>query len=196
MASTAKRKDDAATALTPAVLAAVSEVPKPRVRKRRDPAEASRQLAAAAALKAAVAAGALAWPGSLVGWLSLLPQLRSVWRIQVQLVVDIAAVHGHRGRPTQEELLQCLFQHAPARTLRQAEGRRAGVARGESLSARLLHLMAQRVALRLSQRLLGHRLVRLLPLVGAAGVGAYAYLETARVGTTAVALYQPRKGRG
>jgi hypothetical protein len=48
----------------------------------------------------------------------------------------------------------------------------------------------------MAQRLFGHRLLRLLPLVGAAGVGAYAYLETARVGTTAVALFQPKDKRG
>jgi hypothetical protein len=192
MSSAPTHTGNVASALAPAVLAAVNEVPRPRVRKRRDPAEASRQLAAAAALKAAVAAGTLAWPGTVLGWVSLLPQLRSVWRIQVQLVVDIAAVHGHRGRPTQEELLHCLFEHAPARTLRRAEASGRGTAR-ESLPARVLHLVVQRLALRMAQRLFGRRLFRLLPVVGAAGVGAYAYLETARVGTSAVALFQPKE---
>lgn len=185
-----------AQAFAPAVLEVVSDIPRPRVRRRRQPDEAARQLAAAAALKAALAAGSLALPGGVLGWLTVLPQLRAVWRIQVQLVVDIAALHGHRGRPTREEILHCLFQQATARTLQQVAVRAGSGLSAGSVPARLLQLGVQRIAVRLVQRMVGRRLSRLLPLVGAAGIGAYAYLETARVGTAAMALFETKRPAG
>lgn len=182
--------DELAQAFAPAVLAAVSTLPRARVRKRRQPEEASRELAASAALKAALAAGSLALPTGVLGWLTLLPQLRAVWAIQVQLVVDLAALHGHRGAPTQEQLLHCLFEHGTARTLRLTLARAGERLASPSITARVLQLVAGKLALRLTQRLVGRRLARLLPLVGAVGIGAWAYLETARVARTATALFQ------
>lgn len=186
---TAGQAETAAQAIAPAVLEVVSDVPRPRVRRRRQPEEAARQLAATAALKAAFAAGSLALPGGVLGWLAVLPQLRTVWRIQVQLVVDIAALQGHRGRPTREEILHCLFQHGTTRTLQQVAARVAAGVPAASVPGRLLQVVAHRVAVRLVQRVAGRRWARLLPLVGAAGIGAYAYFETARVGTAAMALF-------
>lgn len=180
-----------AHAFAPAVLELVREIPRAQVRKRREPEAAARELAGAAALKAALAAGSLALPGGVLGWLAVLPQLRTVWRIQVQLVVDIAALHGHRGRPTRDEILHCLFQHATARTVQQVATRAGAGLPAGSIPGRVLQLVARRVAVRLVRRVAGRRWARLLPLVGAVGIGAYAYLETARVGTAAMALFGP-----
>jgi hypothetical protein len=166
------------------------------VRRRRQPEEAARQLAATAALKAALAAGSLALPGGVLGWLAVLPQLRTVWRIQVQLVVDIAALHGHRGRPTREEILRCLFQHGTTRSLQQVAARVGAGLPAPSVPGRLLQVVAHRVAVRLVHRVAGRWWARLLPLVGAAGIGAYAYVETARVGSAAMALFGTQRAAG
>jgi hypothetical protein len=182
--------DELAQALAPAVRELVGTVPKPGVRKRRHPHEAARQLAASAALKAALAAGSLALPTGVLGWLTLLPQLRAVWKIQIQLVVDIAALHGHRGPPSEEQLLHCLFEQGTARTLRMGLARAGERLAASSVSTRLLQLAAGRLALRLTRGLLGRGAARLLPWVGAVGIGAWAYLETARVARTATALFQ------
>jgi hypothetical protein len=186
-----KHEAAVAAALAPAVLEVVSTLPKPRVRKRSDPEAAARQLAAAAALKAALAAGALALPTGVLGWLALLPQLRAVWRIQAQLVVDIAALHGHRGPPTQEQMLHCLFQHRTARAMQALASGMGDRLLATSVSGRVLQLIAQRLAVRLTRAVVGRRMARLLPLAGAVGIGAYAYFETARVASTATALFQP-----
>jgi hypothetical protein len=188
-----RHESQAAAALAPAVLEVLSVIPKSRVRRRQDPQEATRQLAAAAALKAALAAGSLALPTGVLGWLVLLPQLRAVWKIQVQLVVDIAAAHGHRGAPTQEQLLHCLFEHRTARAVQQVAVRMGEGLVARSISGRVLQLIAQKVALRLTRFVVGRRMARLLPLAGAVGIGAYAYFETARVASTATALFQSPK---
>jgi hypothetical protein len=182
--------DELARALTPALQEVVGALPKPGVRKRRHPETAARQLAASAALKAALAAGSLALPTGVLGWLTLLPQLRAVWRIQVQLVVDIAALQGHRGPPSEQALLHCLFEQGTARSLRLGLARAGERLAASSLSTRLLQLAAGRLALRLTRSLLGRGAARLLPWVGALGIGAWAYLETARVARTATALFQ------
>jgi len=187
---TNKDSGEVAAALAPAVLEVVSAIPKPRVRKRRDAQEAARQLAASAALKAALAAGSLALPTGVLGWLALLPQLRAVWRIQAQLVVDIAALHGHRGPLTQEQILHCLFQHRTARAMQKLASGMGERLLATGISGRVLQLIAQRLALRLTRAVVGRRMARLLPLAGAVGIGAYAYFETARVASTATALFQ------
>ena len=47
----------------------------------------------------------------------------------------------------------------------------------------------RQVGLKLAQRQAGRTASRWLPVVGALGVGAYAYRDTLRVGHTAIALF-------
>ena len=57
------------------------------------------------------AAGALALPPGVVGWLTILPEMMGVWKIQRQLVADIAAIYGKHATltPEQETLLITLY---------------------------------------------------------------------------------------
>jgi hypothetical protein len=48
----------------------------------------------------------------------------------------------------------------------------------------------RRVGVRLTQRLTGAALARWLPIVGALGVGAYAYYDTGHVADTAIDLFR------
>ena len=43
--------------------------------------------------------------------------------------------------------------------------------------------------MRVGQRMTSSAIARWLPIVGAVGVGAYAYYDTAQVGRTAIALF-------
>jgi hypothetical protein len=56
-------------------------------------------------------------------------------------------------------------------------------------SAQMLQTIAQKIGLKLSQRALGKGLTRWLPIVGALGVGAYAWYDTGQVAATAIALF-------
>ena len=56
-------------------------------------------------------------PGPL-GLLTVLPDIVAMWRIQSQLVSDVAAVYGKTGSLSKEHLLWCLFKHSAAQTFR------------------------------------------------------------------------------
>lgn len=171
-----------------AVLELIGEPPRSTLRRDDDPAQACAGLLRAAATKAGLAAGALALPLGPVGWLTVLPELAMVWRVQARLVADIAAVHG-RPPPGQAELLYCLFQHASGRALRQllVQAGERGVM--QQLSGKVVRLAAARVGASLAKRVAGRSLARWLPLAGAAGLAAWAAWDTRQVARTAQELY-------
>lgn len=183
------KEPDAGTteALARTVLDIVGALPPSRLRRRADPAAASAALVREAAAKTALAAGALALPLGPLGWLTVLPELATVWRLQARLVADIAAVHG-RPPPGPEALLYCLFAHSSGRVVRELllqVGERSLV---RTLTAPLLALLVRRVGASLARRLAGRSLARWLPLAGAAGLAAWAAWETRQVGHSALAL--------
>jgi EcsC protein family len=178
-----------ADAFAPAVLDAVARIPAARVRRSAEPADAARRLARTAALKAAATAGALALPTGPLGWLTLLPEMRSVWKIQAQLVADIAALHGRKSELTKEQMLYCLFRHDAAHALRDVVVRVGERFVIRPPSSRLMQRLVREIALQLTQRVLGKGVARWLPVAGAVGVGAYAYHETQRVAAAALELF-------
>jgi len=167
-------------------------VPRSRRQPSAQPGPESKRAARLAGSRAALAAGALALPLGPLGWLTVLPEMVAVWRIQARLVADIAALHGHTAPLSRETLLVCLFQHTSGRILRDLVlqvGERSLV---QTLSTRALQLLAARVGAGLARRVAGKGLARWLPLVGAAGLGAYAFWETHQVAQTAMALFAPQ----
>lgn len=176
--------------LSEALLKLVSHAPAPRTVASDQPRAAAESLARKAASQAALTAGTLALPPGPLGWLTVLPELLAVWQIQAQLVVDIAALHGLSHAPSQAQMLHCLFRHATAQALRDL-----GVRLGERLlvkeaSVQTLQRLGQAIGLRLSQRALASGASRWVPLVGAVGVGAYAWADTRQVARTAIELFE------
>ena len=173
-----------------AILPFMGQVPDSEERKSKKPDEAARKLANAAASKAAMAAGALALPPGAIGWLTILPEMMGVWNIQKQMVADIAAVYGKQKTLTPEQVVYCLFQHTAAQGVRDLVvrvGQRTLVRRA---SPRLIGAITRRIGTTLAKRALGKGMARWLPIVGAVGVGAYAYYDTAQVATTAIDLFE------
>ncbi|MBI5722264.1 MAG: EcsC family protein [Burkholderiales bacterium] len=175
--------------LSPALLDLARNIPPARVRKSAAAGDDARRLARKAALKAALAAGSLALPTGPLGWLTLLPELRLVWKIQIQLVSDIAALHGKKSGLTQEQVLYCLFRHSALQAFRDLVARVGERFVVRKASAQLIQHLVRRLALRLTQRVVGKGVARWLPVAGAVGVGAYAYHETSRVAETAIELF-------
>ena len=189
---TADASDEAAAASTIAskILGLLGEVPTSSRRKHRHPAEASRKIANLAARRAAAAAGTLAVPPGPLGWLTILPELVWVWKIQAQMVADIAACYGKKRSLTREQMLYCLFKHTASQALRDIVvqvGDRVIVRR---TTVRALNAVAQRTGLKVTQRSLAKSASRWLPVIGAIGVAAYAYYDTAQVARIAMELYQ------
>ena len=50
--------------------------------------------------------------------------------------------------------------------------------------------MAAKIGVSLSRRLVGRGIARWLPVIGALGVGAYAYYDTGQVARTAMTLFE------
>lgn len=186
----AKPQETSASAFEQAILPLFAHVPSSSEPRSETPLDDARKKANAAAAKAAVAAGALALPPGPAGWLTILPEMVGVWRLQRQLVADIAAIYGKQSTLTPEQVVYCLFQHTAAQGVRDLVvrvGQRTLVRRA---SPRLIGLLMQRIGVKLGQRMLGKGAARLLPIVGAVGVGAYAYYDTAKVAATAIELFE------
>jgi hypothetical protein len=177
-------------AITRAIVGFVARVPESNEPAHSEPHERARELAHAAAMKTALAAGGLALPPGPLGWLTILPELTAVWRIQAQLVADVASLYGASATLTREHMLYCLFRHTAAQAFRDLvvrAGERFVVRR---LSVGALQSIARRVGLNITQRAIGRGVTRFVPLVGAAGVGAYAYFDTRQVAHTAIRLFE------
>src|SRR5579862_8920953 len=136
-----------------------------------DPKSRARKLGNIAAMKAAAFSGALAMPPGPLGLLTLIPDLLGIWRIQAQLVADIAAVYGKSASLTKEGLLYCLFRHGAAQALRELAVRSGQRLLIRQVSLRSMESVLEKIGLRLGQRLAGKAITRWLPIIGAVGVG-------------------------
>ncbi|MFO1295587.1 MAG: hypothetical protein U1F25_03275 [Rubrivivax sp.] len=113
-----------------------------------------------------------------------------MWKVQVQLVADIAALYGRKSTLTQEQVLFCLFRREAAtgalRDLVARVGERFVVRQPTSA---LVRMVAAKLAARLARSLVGKGAARWLPVAGAVGLAAYAYRETAQVAEAAAELF-------
>jgi len=172
-----------------AILNIVLNVPTSR-ETRSDASQARAQaLARSAAKQAALMSGSLALPPGFLGWLTLVPELVGVWKVQAQMVSDIAAVYGKSAYLGREQMVYCLFKHVSAQLFRDVVVRvgERMVMRGASQG--LLQTIARTLGVKVTQKVMGKGLTRFVPLIGAVGVGAYAYFDTLQVAKTATELF-------
>ncbi|MCF8207955.1 MAG: EcsC family protein [Rhodoferax sp.] len=142
-----------------------------------------------AALSSAKISGLAAMAPGPLGLLTLLPDLVAMWRIQSQLVSDIAAVYGKTAHLGKEHMLWCLFRHSAAQTFRDVVYRAGERYLIRPLGLRALQKLSANIGVKLSQRAFGKAVARFLPLIGAAGVAGYAYYDTRKVGAAAVDIF-------
>ncbi len=172
-----------------AILDYVGQTPATTEHKSKKPESRARVLARTAARQAAVMAGSLSLPPGPLGWLTVLPELRSLWKLQTQMVADIAGCYGKTADLNREEMLYCVFRHTDPQAVRDLVaqiGKRFVVQRAARPDAQSVAL---KIGMHLSQRLLGRGLSRWLPVVGALGAGAYAYYDTWQVAGTAIEFF-------
>ncbi|GAA5480827.1 hypothetical protein [Haloferula sargassicola] len=178
-----------AHALSEAILRFLGHIPDSQRHPAASPEEAARRITGAAASRAATTAGVLALPPGPLAWATILPEIIAVWKIQAQMVADIAAVFDKRAQLSREQMLYCLFRHTAAQAVRDLVvrvGERYLVRRA---SYRSLELAAKKVGIKVTQRALGKGISRIIPLLSAVGVGGYAWYDTARVARTAIELF-------
>src|SRR5947208_8360194 len=172
-------------AMVDAIEDVVTGVPDSRHTAAEDPAGAARSLARKAATRAAALSGALALPPGAIGMLTVLPDLVAIWRIQAQMVADIAGVYGKEMQLTRSHMLYCLFRHAASQLARDVAVRAGERFVIRQLSGGALRSVLAAVGISISQRVAGTAASRWLPVVGAAAVAGYAYFDTLQVAKTA-----------
>ena len=154
------------------------------------PREAASARIHAAARQTALAAGSLALPVGPLGWLTIFPEMMAIWKIQSYMVADIAAIYGKTATLTQQHMLYCLFRHSASQAVRDLAVRVGDRLLVRQVSLQVMQTIAHQIGLQVSQKMLAKSLSRWLPLVGAIGVGAYAYYDTSEVGATAISLFE------
>lgn len=165
------------TGLSKLVLDYVSRIPVSTELQNDTPRAKADSVSKRAAVNAGLVAGSLALPPGPLGWLTIIPELLAIWRIQAQMVADIAAVYGKTRAVTRERMIYCLFRHAAAQAVRDI-----GVRVGERiLASQFMQSMGQKVGVRVAERAAGKAFSRFIPIIGAIGVGAYAYYDTRQV---------------
>lgn len=142
----------------------------------------------AARTSAGISGGAAMAPGPL-GMLTLLPDIFAVWKVQAQMVSDIAATYGKTATLTRQHMVYCLFKHSAAQLLRDVivrEGTRYLVL---PVTMQMMRSLVSKIGIKVSERTFGKALARYVPVAGAVGVGAYAYYDTKKVAQTAIELF-------
>ncbi len=172
-----------------AILNLVLQVPTSTESEMTQPLIRAQAIARSAARQAGLMAASLALPPGVLGWLTVLPELVAVWRLQAQLVSDIAASYGKTATLSREHMLYCLFRHVSAQLFRDVVvrvGERFMIRRA---SLAFLQSLTKTLGVKVTQSIIGKGAARLVPLIGAVGVGAYAYFDTQQVAKTAIELF-------
>jgi hypothetical protein len=176
--------------LTNAVLELVLHVPQTTEPAMAQPAERAHAIARSAARTASVVSGSLSLPPGFLGWLTVVPELIGIWKLQAQMVSDIAGVYGQQKTLGREQMLYCLFKHVSAQLLRDVVVRVGERMVVQQTSLKVLQSIAQQIGVQVSKTVLSKGVSRFVPLLGAVGVGAYAYFDTLQVAKTAVELFE------
>lgn len=185
-----KAKDSGeSNAISKALLDLMSRIPTSNEQTSSSPKERAQEIARNTAMKAAGVSGALALPPGPIGLATVLPDLLAIWRLQQSMVSDIAATYGKSAFLKRETMIYCLFKHGGAALMRDLVirvGERYLVRR---TALRMIQQILKKVGVRITQRVIGKSISRWIPIIGALGVGAYAYYDTTQVAATAIDLF-------
>jgi hypothetical protein len=154
-----------------------------------DPQTRARRIAKKAAMKAGAYSGMLAVPPGPLGLATVIPDLIGIWRLQRQMVADIAGAYGKTAELNRAAMVYCLFKHGGAALTRDLVVRAGERFFIRQTTVKTMQRILNRIGLNVSQHLIAKTLSRFIPLVGALGLGAYAYYDTSQVAATAIELF-------
>jgi hypothetical protein len=173
-----------------AILGFLSQIPTTSEPLDPSPKDRASHIARKAARKACTISGMLALPPGPAGLVTILPDLVAVWRVQAQMVADIAGAFGQSAVLSREQMLYCLFKHTAAQAVRDLVVRVGERYLVQTAGLRVLQAIAAKVGVKVTQRAIATSVSRWLPVVGIVGVAGYAYYDTAQVGATAIAFFE------
>lgn len=172
----------------------ITDIPDSLLCPNNDPDKRADVLIRQAALKAATVSTSLSIPAGFTGVLTSIPDIAAVWRIQAQLVSDIACTYGKFALLSREAMVWCLFRHSAASLLRDVAVRTGSRIVVQKLSLTALQKLLQKIGVKISANFLGRIALRAIPAIGAIGNGAYTYFDTTEVGKTALAYFKALEG--
>jgi hypothetical protein len=161
------------------------EVPESNEPEAANPDQSSDKIIRRSCRNAGLLSVGLSLPTGPLGLITLLPDLTGVWKIQRQMVADIASAYGERGQLNREQMLFFLFRHSVTHLFADVvtkSGERYVVRR---LSGKTFESVIERLAARIGSNLTLRASKIALPVLGAAFLGSYSYLDTLNVGLTA-----------
>ena len=167
----------------------VSQIPASLEAPGANSGERVKSIAKTAALKAAAISGSFTLPPGPLGMATVLPDLLAVWRVQQQLVADIAGAFGKTSALTPETMVICLFKHGGAALTKRLFARNGQDVVVQRIANRTLLQLLEKIGVRVAQRIAAKSLSRWLPILGAVGAGAYAYYDTTHVAANAIDLF-------
>lgn len=176
--------------LTGALLELVLHVPESSEPTLERPAHRAHALSRTAARTASLISGSLSLPPGVLGWLTIVPELIGIWKLQSQMVSDIAAVYGKRKTLGREQMLYCLFKHVSAQLFRDVVVRVGERVVIQQTSLKFIQNLARSIGVQVSKTVISKGASRFVPLLGAVTVGAHAYLDTMQVAKTAIDLFE------
>jgi hypothetical protein len=182
--------DDSGSKIGDAIINFISKIPRTKELKSLSPSDRARSIANVAAAKAATVAGSLALPPGPLNWITILPELIAVWKIQSQMVADLAGAYGKTDYLSESQMLYCLFRHGAAMAVRDIVVRVGDRYLIRRATQRMLQDAAKRIGIRITQKAAAKAVGRWIPIIGAVGVGGYAFYDTAQVAKTAIELFE------
>ncbi len=168
----------------------ITEIPDSLHNPTNTPEDRVKLLIQQAAFKAATVSATLSIPAGFTGVLTAIPDIAAIWRIQAQLVADVAATYGKLALLSREAMVWCLFRHSASSLLRDLAVRTGSRIVVQKLSSSALKKIVEKIGLKISSTFVSKTILRAIPAIGAIGNGAYAYYDTTEVGKTAVAYFK------
>jgi uncharacterized protein (DUF697 family) len=159
------------------------------------PRARAQAIAQAAGLKTAAITAVMSLPPGPIGWLTIPVELACVWRIQAQMVADIAGAYGRTAALSQPVILQCLFERIVPQVARDLTVNLGQRVLTQRCVLRAIESLACHVGVGIGRRTVGRSVTRVLPVAGAAVAAYYASSDTRQVGRAAIALFECEAGR-
>lgn len=166
----------------------LSEPPRPNFSSSSTAEEVQKMIRKTAVQTSSISA-ALAIPGGVTGLVTVLPEIASIWKLQAQMISNVAAAEGKNYLLTREQMLWCMFRQMGYGIVKEYVFQRGGVyvvkRMQHKVFERALHKVGLGMVTRQGTRMAG----KIIPVLGSVSAGALSYYDTMRVGRNAVKLY-------
>jgi len=133
--------------------------------------------------------GFLALPPGFLGVATIIPDLVAVWKIQAQMVADIAGICGKQHQIPREAIIFCLFRQMGINVVGDLAVKKGTEFLIKKVSVRTIRQIMRKVGIKISNKVISRTVSGMIPVLGAGGIGTWSYFETKAVGLNALKLF-------